>query len=84
VLAANPQIASIRIEGHTDNVGRDDRNLDLSRRRAESVRRWLTEHGIAEGRMLAEGFGETRAIADNATPTGRQQNRRVEFHLVRE
>jgi outer membrane protein OmpA-like peptidoglycan-associated protein len=81
VLAANPQITSIRIEGHTDNVGRDDRNLDLSRRRAESVKRWLVEHGIEESRMTAEGLGETRPIADNTTPAGRQTNRRVEFHI---
>jgi outer membrane protein OmpA-like peptidoglycan-associated protein len=82
VLAANPQIASVRIEGHTDNVGRDDRNLDLSQRRAESVKRWLVEHGIEESRLTAEGLGETRPIADNTTPAGRQTNRRVEFHLV--
>jgi outer membrane protein OmpA-like peptidoglycan-associated protein len=84
VLAANPQIAHLRIEGHTDSNGRDDRNLDLSRRRAESVVRWLTEHQIEAGRLTAEGLGETRPIADNATAAGRQQNRRVEFHIVHE
>jgi outer membrane protein OmpA-like peptidoglycan-associated protein len=82
VLAANPQLGRIRIEGHTDSQGGDAHNLDLSRRRAETVKRWLVDHGIGEARLTAEGFGETRAIADNATPAGRQQNRRVEFHIL--
>jgi large repetitive protein len=82
VLAANPQLASLRIEGHTDSNGNDAHNLDLSRRRAETVRRWLIDHGIVEGRLTAEGLGETRPIADNATAAGRQTNRRVEFHIV--
>ena len=82
VLAVNQQIRRIRVEGHTDSQGADDYNMDLSQRRAESVRRWLVEHGIEMGRMDAQGFGETRPIANNRTRDGRQTNRRVEFHIV--
>ena len=82
VLAVNRQIRRIRIEGHTDSQGTDDYNMDLSQRRAESVVRWLVEHGIDASRMEAQGFGESRPIANNRTRGGRQTNRRVEFHIV--
>ncbi|MBX7192829.1 MAG: OmpA family protein [Sandaracinaceae bacterium] len=82
VLAANPQITRVRIEGHTDDRGRDAANLDLSRRRAASVLRWLTEHGIDVGRMEAWGCGELHPTETNTTAEGRQRNRRVEFHII--
>ena len=82
VLATSPQIRRIAIEGHTDDRGRDDRNLDLSQRRALSVLHWLVEHGIEEGRLEAHGYGETRPIVPNTTRLNRQTNRRVEFHIV--
>jgi MYXO-CTERM domain-containing protein len=82
VLQANPQLTRIRIEGHTDDRGRDDRNLDLSRRRAASVMRWLVEHGVDAGRLAGAGCGELHPIDTNATTDGRQANRRVEFHIV--
>jgi len=82
VLAANPEIIRVRIEGHTDDRGRDDRNLDLSRRRADSVLRWLVEHGIDGNRLEGWGCGELHAAETNATPDGRQANRRVEFHII--
>lgn len=81
-LAANPQIVRIRVEGHTDNRGKDARNLKLSKERANSVRAWLVEHGIEMQRAEAYGCGETRPIADNKSADGRQQNRRVEFHVI--
>ena len=81
-LQANPQIRSLRIEGHTDDRGSEDYNRDLSRARAESVRQWLIEHGIAAERLTAEGVGPSRPLEDNATRAGRQANRRVEFHIV--
>jgi OOP family OmpA-OmpF porin len=66
------------IEGHTDNVGGEQYNLQLSQRRAESVRKYLIDNfNIAPDRLKAEGFGESRPIASNSTPEGREQNRRV-------
>jgi len=67
------------IEGHTDNVGREESNLRLSTKRAESVRTYLIENfGIAANRLTARGYGSSRPVADNATPEGRQKNRRIE------
>jgi len=67
------------IEGHTDNVGTAEHNLDLSRKRAESVVNYLVEKfGIERSRLTAKGYGLTRPIADNATDEGRQKNRRIE------
>jgi len=65
------------IEGHTDATGDDAHNQDLSVRRAQSVVAWLTANGIAADRVSAVGKGESTPIGDNATPAGRQQNRRV-------
>ena len=67
----------LAIEGHTDNVGADAFNQTLSDRRAASVRQYLISKGIAESRLTSAGFGETKPIADNKTPKGRAQNRRV-------
>lgn len=74
-------IGHVRVEGHTDSAGNDARNLVLSRRRAESVRRWLVEHGIEEARVTAVGLGETVPFESNDTELGRAANRRVEFHI---
>ena len=66
------------IEGHTDNVGKEASNLRLSTRRAESVRTYLIgKFGIAPQRLVAKGFGSSQPVADNATPEGRQKNRRT-------
>ncbi|MBT8461545.1 MAG: OmpA family protein [Gemmatimonadetes bacterium] len=68
------------IEGHTDAEGDDAHNQDLSERRARSVVRFLVEeYGIDGDRLAAAGFGESNPVGDNATPEGRQQNRRVEL-----
>jgi len=69
----------IRVEGHTDNVGRAEYNQELSQRRAQAVHDFLAEQGVAAERMTVEGFGMTRPIADNSTADGRQQNRRVDL-----
>lgn len=82
VIANRPDLGSIAIEGHTDNVGSEQFNLNLSRKRAESVRRILIQHGVPEARLSAAGFGEMRPITSNETPQGREQNRRVEFRLA--
>lgn len=67
------------VEGHTDSKGSDAYNLKLSRARAESVRTYLIQQGIAAERLQAEGFGESRPVATNDTDEGREVNRRVEF-----
>lgn len=66
------------IEGHTDNVGSAALNQNLSVQRAESVRGYLTDHGIQRSRIAVAGFGLDRPVASNDSATGRQQNRRVE------
>lgn len=69
----------ILIAGHTDNIGEEDYNRDLSQRRAASVRQYLIENfNIKADRLVARGYGESRPVAPNTTPEGRQQNRRVE------
>lgn len=72
----------MRIEGHTDDRGRDAANLELSRRRAASVMRWLAAHGIEGTRLEAWGCGELHPAETNTTNAGRQANRRVEFHII--
>ena len=72
----------IQIQGHTDSVGAEDYNQQLSKRRAEAVARFLRVNGINTDRLLVEGRGESDPIADNNTAEGRQQNRRVEFEIT--
>jgi outer membrane protein OmpA-like peptidoglycan-associated protein len=67
------------IAGHTDAAGSDEYNLILSRERAQAVRTYLIEHGIAPDRLIAKGYGEAYPIASNATEAGREENRRSEF-----
>jgi len=69
---------NIMIVGHTDNQGSDAYNMDLSQRRADSVRVYLTELGIESQRIAAQGMGEQQPVGDNASESGRMQNRRVE------
>jgi outer membrane protein OmpA-like peptidoglycan-associated protein len=78
LLQQNPTL-KIQINGHTDNVGSDADNLKLSEQRAKAVYDYLVQNGIAATRLLYKGYGETKPIASNATPEGRQQNRRTEF-----
>jgi outer membrane protein OmpA-like peptidoglycan-associated protein len=66
------------IEGHTDSMGDDDFNLDLSRERAFAVRQALVESGVTASRISIQGYGESLPVADNTTSAGRQKNRRVE------
>jgi OOP family OmpA-OmpF porin len=72
---------SLKLAGHTDNVGRDDNNMRLSKDRAESVKQYLVSQGANPSRIEATGYGETQPIASNKTAAGRQKNRRVEFTL---
>jgi outer membrane protein OmpA-like peptidoglycan-associated protein len=83
ILLAYPGNYRIEIEGHTDAVGTDEYNLKLSQDRAESVRYFIVQSGIAENRILGtRGFGEVRPVATNDTPEGRQMNRRVEIVIA--
>ena len=72
----------MRIEGHTDNRGKPQYNLELSKRRAAAVLRYLSEHGVEAARLESEGYGLDKPIADNNTEQGRAANRRVEFVVV--
>lgn len=74
----------IEISGHTDDVGDDAANLRLSQGRADAVKAYLVKKGIAANRVQAVGYGETRPIAPNETPEGKQKNRRTEVRIVSE
>ncbi|MCU0684363.1 MAG: OmpA family protein, partial [Polyangiaceae bacterium] len=78
VLAADHRITHVEVIGHTDNVGSADKNRDLSRRRAAAVIAYLSKKkGVSAGKLVAVGQGPDKPIADNATPAGREANRRV-------
>ena len=78
VLQRYPR-TTIEIVGHTDSVGNEDMNQDLSDRRAASVRDSLTRFGVSPTRIVTRGAGELRPLADNSTPEGRARNRRVDL-----
>jgi outer membrane protein OmpA-like peptidoglycan-associated protein len=80
-LTSNPS-SPVTVEGHTDYIGSDQYNQKLSERRANSVRKYLIEKGIASSRIQVVGYGEQRPIADNKTPEGRAINRRAEFEVT--
>jgi outer membrane protein OmpA-like peptidoglycan-associated protein len=77
------QKLKVKIEGHTDSSGKREKNVFLSIERAKSVRNYLVELGITEERIIVQGYGDTKAVADNATKEGRAQNRRVEITFIR-
>jgi outer membrane protein OmpA-like peptidoglycan-associated protein len=81
LLINNPKY-KLHLEGHTDNVGNDDANMDLSKRRAASVKRFLVEKGVQDYRITTDGFGETRPVDTNDTEEGRHRNRRVEMNII--
>jgi outer membrane protein OmpA-like peptidoglycan-associated protein len=78
-LIKDDSLSKLVVEGHTDSQGGADYNQDLSRRRAQSVRDYLVSRNIAADRVTSVGYGLTRPIADNASPEGRANNRRVEI-----
>ena len=81
-LQENPNV-SIEVGGHTDNQGRADLNLELSRQRAETVRDYLVNQGGDATRITAKGYGGTKPLASNAIEEERSKNRRVEFTIVK-
>lgn len=72
----------VDVYGHTDSVGSDAFNLDLSKRRADSVARYLMMQGVASARIQTQGMGKNYPVADNATEEGRAKNRRVEIKIT--
>jgi OmpA-OmpF porin, OOP family len=79
-LIQNPGI-NIEIIGHTDNIGTSENNINLSKKRTESIKAYLLEKGV-KNKLILIGKGDLEAIADNTTEEGRQKNRRVEFILI--
>ena len=73
--------AKFEVIGHTDSWGSDEYNLDLSQRRAASVKQYLIAHGVDSTRLFTSGCGERQPVADNSTDEGRAINRRIEFSL---
>lgn len=70
---------NFKIEGHTDNVGEEQKNVELSKKRAAAVKAYLNAKGIVEEKLRSEGFGSSRPIADNGSAVGRAKNRRVDI-----
>jgi len=78
IVLAHPGL-KLAVEGHTDSVGGDEANQKLSEQRADAVRKYLVEEGLADASVSSQGFGKTSPVADNDTAAGRQKNRRVEI-----
>lgn len=72
----------LKLSGHTDNQGNADKNMLLSEKRSKAVKNYLVKKGVPAENLTAEWFGQTQPIADNATPAGRQKNRRVEMKVI--
>jgi outer membrane protein OmpA-like peptidoglycan-associated protein len=80
-LKDNPAITLVEVEGHTDEQGNDAYNLDLSKRRAATVMRYLVEQGIASTRLTSQGYGETKPVDQRHTQAAYEKNRRVAFSI---
>ncbi|MBX7051532.1 MAG: OmpA family protein [Flavobacteriales bacterium] len=72
----------LRIKAYTDSIGTDARNMQLAKKRADSVSKYLTDAGVDSKRLIAVGFGEAMPVAENASEEGRARNRRVEFEII--
>jgi OmpA-OmpF porin, OOP family len=84
VFVENEQIEVVQVEGHTDSTGTAGINRTLSQQRAESVVKYLAAKGVPKKRMVAKGFGPDKPIASNDDEAGREQNRRVEFNILKQ
>jgi outer membrane protein OmpA-like peptidoglycan-associated protein len=84
VASLMKQNSSLKVEigGHTDSVGTDEANVALSKRRAQHVREFLIKAGVADQRLLYQGYGESKPAAPNKTDAGRAMNRRIEFTIL--
>lgn len=81
LLTENPNM-KIELSGHTDNVGNDAFNKNLSKERAESCKAYLVSKGVSEDRLISAGYGKDQPVADNGTEEGRALNRRVEIKIL--
>jgi OmpA-OmpF porin, OOP family len=77
--ASKDKTVKLQVSGYSDNVGQQQSNLALSKKRAQAVRAFLVAHGVAADSLTAEGFGDAKPVADNATASGRFANRRIDF-----
>jgi outer membrane protein OmpA-like peptidoglycan-associated protein len=84
VMNEHPEIPRVVVGAHTDDRGLGDENRRLSQRRADEVRRYLISKGVAAERLDARGYGPDRPIDSNATSIGRENNRRVDFFIIRD
>lgn len=82
VFIHNPQIKRVEVQGHTDNSGTADHNKQLSEDRANAVVKWLADHGVDNGRLVARGYGQGKPLVPNVTAANRARNRRVQFIIV--
>jgi outer membrane protein OmpA-like peptidoglycan-associated protein len=81
-LMKTQKMWKVQLSGHTDNTGNPDKNMELSKNRTQAVKDYLIKQGVEEFRIRTEWFGQEMPVADNKTPAGRQQNRRVEMKIV--
>ncbi len=84
LLRENPDITNIDIIGHTSTDGSARHNMELSASRAAAVELYLADKGIDLARLGSEGMGETEPIADESTDSGKEENRRVEFKILKQ
>src|SRR5437763_1839585 len=78
IVEAYPGL-KLQVEGHTDSIGSDEYNVQLSEKRADSVRAYLVSNGVRPDSVSAQGFGKADPVADNSTASGRKLNRRVDM-----
>lgn len=82
LLKAHDKDWQLKLSGHTDNQGNADKNMELSEKRANAVKRYLVKKGATATNIITEWFGQTQPIDTNDTPKGRQKNRRVEMKIL--
>lgn len=82
VLTERSEIVKIEIGAYTDNEGKEAFNVKTSQARADAVKKWLVEHGVAEGRLVTKGYGPANPVASNKTKEGRAKNKRVEITIL--
>jgi OOP family OmpA-OmpF porin len=81
-LVEHAELTKIEIGGYTDDNGKETFNVKVSQARADAVKKWLVDHGVAESRLVAKGYGPKNPIASNKTKEGRAQNKRIDFTIV--
>ena len=82
ILKGHPEVTKVEVQGHTDGAGKPEANMTLSQARAETVMKYLVDHGIEAARLTAKGYGQTVPLVPENTPEDRQKNRRVQFIIV--